>query len=94
MKNASGSTVGPAFNVTLNSSEIQVGTQSTATTSIPTGGSIFLGTIGPGTSRSVALRYPGSAGTPGALAQFMVNYGYLGAPAPGTVTYSSRTRLP
>ena len=88
IKNAAGPTVGPAFNVTLDGSAIQVGAASTSTT---TPAPITLGTIGPGTQKSVSLRYPGSAGTPGALATFGVTYSAIGAPG---ASYTNRTRLP
>ena len=93
VKNASGATVGPALNTTINTSTITSGATITPTTSIAPGGSIFLGTIGAGTSKSITLRFPGSAGPSGSAATFGVNYSYLNAPASG-VSFSSRTRLP
>ncbi len=92
---ALGNPTGLAENVRIMDSKIN----STSATGLPTT-PVVLKSIAPGTSKSVTLRYPGSAGLAGTAAPFTLNTLFItqnpdgSGPVQGSANFSVRTRLP
>lgn len=93
------SKVGTAFNVVLKSASIKSLTRNTSTTSIGLNG-IVVGTIAPGQSQIVTVRFPATAGKAGEAVFFNTAVSYTlppfppGTPATKDNSPGFRTRLP
>jgi hypothetical protein len=95
LTDAQGNPTGLAENVRILDSKIN----STSARGLPAT-PVTLGAIAPGTSKSVTLRYAGSAGLSGSAAPFLLNTVFItqnpdgSGPVSGSTNFSVRTRLP